>query len=122
MMGSNDSPTSNWLLSKGLPVNTNINSDANGDGVKLLMAWALNLNPYDNLCGNIPKPVIVGNQMNLTFYAGATGITYTVETSCDLNIWSSAGVTLSAPDPNQMRTASASISGSCLYMRLAVSN
>lgn len=121
-MGSEVSPTTALLLSKGLPANSDLKSDTNGDGVNLLLACALNLDPFQNLSDKIPNPIMVGNQMNLTFYAGVAGITYGVETSCDLNNWSSVGVTLSAPDANLNCTASASVSGPCLYMRLAVSN
>lgn len=121
-MGANESPTSAWLLSKGFPANFSINSDLNGDGVSLLMARALNMDPFQNLSGEMPKPVFSGGQMDLSFYAGAAGISYVVEISCDMVHWSSEGVTLSAPDVDQMRTASADQSGPCLFMRLAASN
>lgn len=121
-MGSVSSLAATWLLSKGFPASFDLKTDKDGDGVMLLMAWALNLDPYQNLSSSIPRPVISGNQMNLTFFAGAAGITYRVEKSNDLKNWNTEGVTLSAPDSNQMCTASSSVSGTSLYMRLAVSN
>ena len=47
------------------------------------MAYALNLDPKQNLSGSMPKPVIAGNQMSLTFYAGSSGVTYSAETSTE---------------------------------------
>ena len=120
-MGVNETPGSSWLLSKGLPANTNLESDTNGDGVSLLMAHALNLNPYGNLSSNIPKPVFTANQMSLGFYAGTAGVVYAVECSSDMTHWSTDGVSLSAPDANQVLTATVPRSGPSCFMRLVVS-
>ena len=111
---------SSWLLSKGLPADTDITLDANGDGVNLLMAYALNLDP--NLHNSFPQPVFGENLMTLSFYAGANGITYIVKASSDMVNWSTEGVTLSIPDANQFRTATVNISGPAKFMRLEVSN
>ena len=111
-------PTATWLLEKGLPYNADLQTDPNGDGVNLLMAYALNLDPQQNLSGRMPSPVIAGNQMGLTFYAGSAGVTYTVQTSADLHSWSATGVTLSTPDANNYRTATVMITGSNCFMRL----
>lgn len=121
-MGSNDTPESNWLLSKGLPANTPMLSDADGDGVSLLMAYALNLDPLDNLTRKVPQPVFGTNQMSLNFYSGNSAITYRVKTSTDLVNWTENGVTLSAPDVNQIKTATVTTSGPSRYMRLEVRN
>jgi len=43
-----------WLLSKGLPADIDITLDANGDGVNLLMAYALNLDPDHDLSRSLP--------------------------------------------------------------------
>lgn len=110
-----------WLVSNGLPHDSEMKSDTNGDGVNLLLAYALNLNPNLNLSGRIPQPVFAGNAMRLTFYAGRSGLTYSVKTSTDLKIWSTNGVTLSALDANQRRTATVGMSSRGRYMRLDVS-
>jgi len=120
-MGVNSTPFAAWLLSKGLPANMDIQSDSNGDGVKLLMARALNLDPHRNLSGEMPQPVIAGNQMSLSFYAAAAGITYRVKTSENLTDWTTE-VPRSEPDANQISTATVNISGPARYMRLEVSN
>jgi len=114
------SPAVGWLLGQGLPYNANLQSDTNGDGVTLLMAYALNLDPAQNLRGSMPSPVIAGNQMSLTYYAGSAGVTYAVQTSTDLSNWSTAGVTTSGLDANNCRTATATMNGPCRYMRLVV--
>lgn len=112
----------NWLLGYGLPSDSDMKSDANGDGVNLLMAYALNLDPNQNQSGNLPQPVFAANQMSLTFYAGAAGITYAVQVSPDMQTWTTEGVTLSAPDANQIRTATVDMTGPSRYMRLSVSH
>ena len=93
----------------------------NGDGVSLLMDYALNLDPNQNQSGSMPKPVMAGNQMSLAYYAGSTGVTYAVETSPDLQTWTTSGVTLSAPDANNIRTATVPTAGVNCFMRLVVS-
>ncbi|MCX6878708.1 MAG: leucine-rich repeat domain-containing protein [Verrucomicrobia bacterium] len=118
-MGNPD-PASMWLLSNGFPYDANLQADPNGDGVSLLMAYALNLDPYRNLSGCIPRPVLAGNQISLTFYAGSAGVTYTVQSSADLKVWSTAGVTVSAPDANKYRTATVAMVGPHHFMRLLV--
>ena len=112
------SPVTVWLISKGIPYNANIQSAPNRDGVSLLMAYALNLDPTWNQSALLPKPVFTGNQMSLTFYAGSTGVTYSVEASADLKSWSA--ITLSGSDSNGKVTASVPISGQNRFMRLKI--
>lgn len=107
-----------WLLSNGLAYNADIESDLNNDGVNLLTAYSLNLNPNQNLAGSLPRPAFAGGQMSLTFYAGSPGVTYKVETSRDLLNWNTLGVTLSAPDANKFRTATVSTADPSRYLRL----
>lgn len=121
-MGADNTPESGWLLSKGLPANSAMLSDTDGDGVSLLLAYALNLDPIDNLTQKVPQPVFGVNQMSLNFYSGNSAITYRVKTSTDLVNWTEDGVALSAPDANQVRTATVAITGPAQYMRLEVNN
>ena len=109
----------NWLLGYNLPANSDLKSDANGDGVSLLMAYALNLNPSQNLSGSLPQPVLPAEQMSMSFYAGADGVTYVVEISPDLVHWSTEGVTYT--DLNQIRTATANRTQGSGFMRLSTS-
>ena len=113
-------PVAQWLISHGFSHNADLQTDPNCDGVNLLMAYALDLDPKKNLSGSMPRPIITANQMSLTFFAGTTGVTYTVESSADLHSWSTAEVILSAPDANQFRTATVNMNDSSRFMRLVV--
>ena len=100
------------------PYTANLHQDTTGDGVSLLMAYALNLNPNLNLAGNLPALVLGGNTLSISFHAASPGITYSVETSIDLNTWVTEGVTMSGPD-NQ-RTASVAMDLPQRFLRLVV--
>jgi formylglycine-generating enzyme required for sulfatase activity len=114
------SPTATWLLSHGLPYDANLQSDPNDDGVSLLLAYALDMDPNENLADSMPKPVSAGGEMKMTFYAGAEGVTYAVETSTDLQVWTTVGVDLSLPDANGFRTASVPMNAPRRFLRLVV--
>ena len=113
-------PVAIWLVEKEQIYNADLQSDTNGDGVSLLIAYALDLDPKQNLSGSLPEPIVEPTQMNLNFYAGNADVTYVVESSTDLLNWSSDGVTVSGPDAKQVRTASVSTSGPHRYLRLVV--
>jgi hypothetical protein len=115
------SPVTTWLLANGYPAGTDLQVDPNSDGVNFLMAYALNLDPKLNLSSNMPRPVLAGNQLGLTFYAGNPDVTYRVETSTDLQAWTTNGVTVSAMDANKFRTATVPMAGAQRFMRLGVS-
>ena len=119
--GSSD-PFGAWLSSNGLATNSNPHEDSNVDGVGLLMAYALNLDPDANLSGMTPTPVFAFGQASLSYWSGAAGITYRAEWSHDLQNWSTNDVIVSGPDANQMSTAVMPIVGQTFYVRLAVSN
>ena len=114
-------PVKSWLINSHLPYNSNLQLDPNGDGVNLLMAYALNLDPNLNLPERIPQPILSAHELSLTFYAGTPGIQYAVESSLDLTNWSKQGVTLSAPDGSQKRTATVARDSSSKFLRLVVS-
>ena len=120
-MGAENS-LSPWLILNGLPVDSDLLSDTNQDGVSLLMAYALDLDPSKNLSGSLPKPVLGASQLGLSFYSGAPGITYKVVTSTDLVNWTPIGVSVSAPDSNQIRTATVPVGSQARFMRLMVEN
>jgi len=109
-----------WLVNNGFAFNADLYSDPNGDGVNLLMAYALALDPKRNLSPWMPKPVLADNQMQLAFYAGNPDVTYKVEFSTDLQTWTTTGVTLSAPNGNNFRTASIPATDTHRFLRLSV--
>ena len=56
------------------------------------------------------------HQMSLHFYAGAAGVTYVVQSSTDLQNWSSEHVSLPAPDANLSRMATVEIAAHPLHV------
>ncbi len=111
-------PEFTWLYSNAIPGNANFLSDANGDGVNLLMAYALNMDP--NARNSLPQPVFGASQMSLSYYSATPGVTYAVRTSNDMLNWSTEGVVISGPMTN--RTATVARSGPQRFMRLEVSH
>jgi hypothetical protein len=115
-------PAASWLLQNDLPYDSDLQQDPDGDGVSLVMAYALNLNPRINLSASLPAPVLHPDRLSLTFHAAAEGITYQVETSTGLDQWTTDGVTVSAIGADQRRTASVARSGPGRFLRLKVAD
>ena len=113
-------PIVGWLVANGFPPNMDILSDPNTDGVPLLVAYALGLDPSANLTGSMLRPTLTGNQLSLSFHGDREGITYTVQTTTDLQIWTTEGVTLTGPDPDGMRTATVEMDTPRRFLRLVV--
>lgn len=115
-----------WLVERALPYNANLQDDPNRDGVSLLMAYALNLDPLLNLSGSMPAPVCFKNeganndQMSISYYAGTANVQYLVETSVDAKAWTTEGVSYSSLDVNNKRTATVDRDGPARFMRLMV--
>lgn len=84
------------------------------------MLYALNLDPRQNLCRTMPAPELTPGRMGLRFYSGSVGISSAVESSSDMIHWSTIGVTTSAPDGDQVRTAAVNRAGLKCFMRLVV--
>jgi hypothetical protein len=120
MINEATQPAAIWLLEHGQTYNASLSSDANSDGVSLLMAYALDLDPRLNLASRLPKPTLQANTMGLTFHATSPGLTYRVEASSDLAQWSAAGVTQSVPGADGMSTATIPRGGPNRFLRLAV--
>ena len=114
-------PAATWLLANGQTYNADLNTDTNLDGVSLLMAYALNLDPRLNLSDRLPQAALQGNTLGLTFYAASPGLTYRVEASGDLVHWSTDGITQTALNRDGISTATVPRSGPAQFLRLAVS-
>ena len=84
------------------------------------MAYALDLDPLLNVQGGLPEPVLGMDALNLTFHATSPGITYSVETSTDLQNWTTEGVTQSAPGPDHRSTATVPRDAPNRFLRLVV--
>ena len=115
-------PAAPWLLRYGFAYDTDLHQDTSGDGVSLLMAYALELDPNLNLRGSLPVPVLGADTLRMSFYSASPGITYSVETSTDRRGWTTEGVTLSDPDPGGQRTASVSRDAQSRFLRLVVAD
>ena len=116
----NSIPTNSevWLLGHGLPMNTDLNLDSNGDGVNHLMAYALELDPNAGVISNPLEATLDSNLLTTTFFAGKQDVVYTPQTSTDLKNWTSDGVTLSELSLEGRRTASVSTSQPIQFLRL----
>ena len=108
------------MLTNDLAYDASLNQDTNGDGVSLLMEYALNLNPEVHNAGNLPAIQLNGATADMKFYSLSQGVSYTVYTSTDLSIWTTTGVTLSAPDGDGCVTASIPFDGPKGFMKLEV--
>jgi hypothetical protein len=119
-LGAPPTASETWLLGHGYPLNTDLHQDTNGDGVSLLMAFALDLNPNLNLADSQPAPVLGGDTLSMSFHAASPGITYTVETSTDLQNWGTEEVIMSDLGPDNQRTASVLMDSPQRFLRLVV--
>jgi hypothetical protein len=122
MIDETSNPAAAWFLQYDLSYDTDLHQDPNGDGVSYLMAYALNLDPRLNLRSSLPAPELYPDRLSLRFHAGASGITYTVETSEGLDQWTTEGVILSEPGADQFRIASVPRNGPLRYLRLKVAD
>ena len=89
----NKYPAARWLIGLNYPHKTDLEQDLNGDGVELVTAYALYLNPRENLSSDVLKPQFTAESTSFIFKPVRTGFTYTVMYSNDLSNWSSDGVT-----------------------------
>ena len=112
-----------WLLANGFASNTDLQTTSTANGVPLLLAYALQLDPNKNQRSRLPKPVVSGSTLSLTYYGRNADVTYSAQVSSDLKAWTTTGVTVSAPDANGLSTATALTSSSNrLYIRLQVTH
>lgn len=109
-----------WLIDQRLPYNSDPTGDPDNDGVSLLVAYALGLNPSNNPIGQLPQVQLAGESMSLRFHAGKKDVDYRVETSTDLRNWSAEGVMLSGPDGDGFRVGTVAVDEPNRFMRLAL--
>jgi hypothetical protein len=117
---ASDFAVPSWLLARDLPYDTDLSQDLNGDGYPLLTAYALDLDPSMNLEPQMPRPELGEGTMAMSFHGDAQGIRYTVETSTDMQNWTSDGVTLSDSNEDGMRSATVDRGSSRRFLRLVV--
>jgi hypothetical protein len=115
-------PAASWLMSHDFPFDADLDQEPQRNGVSLLMAYALNLDPRLSLVRQMPVAVLGSETLSMSFHGVSPGITYVVESSEDLKTWSANGVSLSNPDPGNRRTASIGREAASRYLRLRVEN
>ena len=114
-------PAQTWLAQDGISTGTNLLSDQDGDGISLLTAYALGLDPDGNATDAMPSPALSGGNLGMTFWGARTDVNYAAESSTDLIDWTPEGVTLSAPDSSGHRDAAVPHDGPSRFMRLLFS-
>ncbi|MGJ8638631.1 MAG: leucine-rich repeat domain-containing protein [Opitutaceae bacterium] len=115
-------PKAAWLLEHEIPYTTPLDSDYNHDGVTLLTAYSLNLNPSENLANSLPQPRLQQGTLEISFYANRQDVTYSVKTCTDLSLgdWTTNGIEISPKDINGTCTASVSSSDLNRFLQLTV--
>ena len=116
-------PFTDWLIEKEVlsAPYTGPASDLNADGVSLLLAYALDLDPGENLSDALPRPALSEDQLTLTFFGDRPGVDYAVQMSTDLVDWDTGGVILSDPDPEGIRTATTDTgAAAAAFLRLVI--
>jgi hypothetical protein len=111
-------PAASWLLGHGLWYDTDLHQDLNGDGVELLMAYALDLDPNLNLAGSLPVAELTASTLRISYHHTSPGITYTAETSTDLQNWTTSGVNFA--DFLDVRYAKIPLVATRRFLRLTV--
>jgi BspA type Leucine rich repeat region (6 copies) len=107
-----------WLVAHELPHDSDLNQEISG--LKLLMAYALDFDPWLSTAAELPRPMLVDGRLEMEFPAPRSDVAYRVETSEDLLRWSADGVTTVVLPGGTMRHASVGIGGNARFMRLVV--
>ncbi|MFT5108420.1 MAG: hypothetical protein ACI9UA_004064 [Pseudoalteromonas tetraodonis] len=107
-------------MAHGFPPDADLQSDPNSDGVNLMMAFAMDGDPNQDLRHLLPVASIDADAIRLTYYSGNPEIKYLIQTSTDLRTWGAGGVTVTAPDAGNRRTAIIVRAGAARYARLVV--
>ena len=103
-----------WALRNGLNHEVDLESLNASTGLPLLFYYAFDLEPE----GPISFPVDqTGSECNYQFFAGRNDVTYFVEVSNDLEIWTTDGIQLSELDIYGMRMASVNLNQGRCFVR-----
>lgn len=111
-------PAQTWLVDQGLSPRKDLHSDDDQDGISLLTAYALGLDPENNPSANMPLPVLSESALGLSFQGSRPDVIYAAEASTDLIHWSPVGVTVGEPDNNGIREVNVPNNESKKFLRL----
>lgn len=115
------SPYDAWKLARGLSAALPDDSDDDGDGLTLLMEYALDLDPMQASQVGAPQLVKQPDRLELTYRRARSELTYEVETSTELTTWTTAGVAQAHVINGEFITASAPLdSAGKRFLRLVV--
>jgi hypothetical protein len=106
-----------WLLENGLAMDTDLQTHLPSTEISHWLAYALDLDTLQPAAG-LPSAILNQNSLNLSFFGGRQEVLYAVETSMDLDAWTTNGVTLSEADARGVRTASVETGPSGRYLRV----
>lgn len=96
-------------------------ADPDGDGVPLLLEYALGLSPKHPSAESLPDTRVAEGRVELIYYRARSDVTYVVEASTDLKQWSADGVTQQQSLTGLWVTASAPLpSSGARFLRLRV--
>ena len=110
-----------WKAARGLALNAADSSDADRDGLPLLVEYALDLNPNVASWTGAPQLTQSGDRLELTYRRARGELNYVVEASSDLVTWSPATVTQEWAVNGEMVTAATTLpAGGQRFLRLAV--
>jgi hypothetical protein len=105
-----------WKTANSIPVATAADVDTDGDGVPLLLEYALGMDPSENSRDGLPATIRTGTQLQMKYTRSRTDVVYIAEASTDLRTWTTTGVQISVNGSEVM--ASVPISGDSRFLRL----
>jgi|GEM_PF-741245 len=111
-----------WKLTHGLALDAADDSDADADGLPLLVEYALELDPHVATWVGAPQFVRAdADRVEFTYRRRRSELTYTVEASTDLLNWSAADVTQEFAVTGDQVTATTTLDGvGRKFLRLSV--
>lgn len=109
-----------WKSGHGLPTDTPPTHDADGDGVPLLMEYALNMDPKMTSALGLPVLTLAADHLRLAYTHWRSELQYEVETSHDLRTWSRETVDQGGIGPDIEATTPVTPSNRRKFMRLRV--
>lgn len=110
-----------WKSALQIPAEADENSDADGDGVRLLVEYALGMNPAVPDISALPKAVMTEDEISISFTPLRGSVDYVVEWSDDLLEWDTEGLVTSGAAPVSAALPRAGHSAAFLRLKVSLS-
>jgi len=110
-------PFVGWLIGHGLDSNLPPEADSGVDGLSLLAAYALNLDPHATISPALEHQ-LTGNALEIAYFSMAPWVRYEPRASVNLRDWTTNGVTVAGPDPEGMSSAGISLLPGAGFLKL----